>query len=106
MGIKQRALQEVRSGYKSIGDTYNTEQHIQIVGADTTSAPVIIILDSSTVGPGSVLIIKDEGGNAAINNITVNTEGSETIDGASTDIIDINFESQGYYNNGIDWFKI
>ena len=106
MGVKQIALHEVRSGHKSTAVAYNTEQHIQIIGVDTTGGVVTITLSTGMVVAGSVIIVKDEGGNAGTNNITVDTEGSETIDGAATDTISSNFGSQGYYNDGANWFKV
>jgi len=48
------------------------------------------------------VIIKDSGGNAGINNITIDIEGSETIDGNSTFVIDSNYGSITLYCDGIN----
>lgn len=59
-----------------------------IILADTSSSPVTITILTSQILKGTLFIIKDGSGNASTNNVTVATEGSETIDGASTvDII-------------------
>ena len=52
------------------------------------------------------VVVKDESGLAETNNITVQTPGSETIDGAATDVIDTNYGAAGYYCNGTNWFKV
>ena len=50
--------------------------------------------------------IKDSTGNANSNNITVNTPGAETIDGAANDVIDSDYASVVYVSNGTNWFKL
>jgi hypothetical protein len=55
---------------------------------------------------GKVLIIKDEGGNAGSNTITINSNSSEVIDGASNITITTNFDSVTLISNGTDWFSI
>lgn len=45
------------------------------------------------------IVIKDIGGNAGTNNITIGTEGSETIDGSSTYVLNTNRESISLMND-------
>lgn len=85
---------------------YTTVAADRIIGVDTSGGAVTITLGSATVAAGRAIIIKDEGGAAATNNITVATEGAETIDGAATDVINTNYGSCGYYSNGTNWFKV
>jgi hypothetical protein len=51
-----------------------------------------------------VLIIVDESGGAAANNITVDGNGAETVNGAATQTIAANFGVMRLYNNGTGWF--
>ena len=53
-------------------------------------------------------IVNDESGLASGNNITMVpvTGSGETIDGSSSNVIDSNFGSRGYYSNGSNWFTI
>ena len=53
------------------------------------SGSVAISLPAGTTN--QYLIIKDESGAAAVNNITITANGSETIDGGSSAIININY---------------
>ena len=92
------------------------EAHITVTAASYTAkagdcvigvnraGTVTITLPTAEVRNGRVYAVKDESGAAATNNITVATEGSENIDGAATDVIDVNYESKSYYSDGTNWF--
>lgn len=67
---------------------------------------VTITLPSAEVRPGRVYTVKDESGAAAANNITVATEGSETIDGAATNVIGTDYGARSFYSDGSNWFVI
>jgi Chaperone of endosialidase len=56
-----------------------------------TPGAVTVNLPAATVG--QVFIIKDGKGDAATNNITINRNGSDTIDGATTVVINSNYGS-------------
>lgn len=74
-----------------LGVTYTT------TGACTITLPAITGLKR--------YIVKDEGGNATTNNITINTTGGDTIDGEANALININYTSLTFYNNGgTGWF--
>ncbi len=49
-------------------------------------------------------LIKDESGGAATNNITIATTSSQTIDGASTKVINTNYGVARVFSNGSNWF--
>ncbi len=84
---------------------YTATRTDYIIGVDTTSSAVTITLPIIVSSDeGRRWVVKDEGGNAATNNITIATEGSETIDGASTDVIDVNYGKGGYYSDGTNLF--
>jgi len=76
-----------------------------LIGVTDTSAARTITLDQDDEVDGRVVIIKDESGAAATNNITVDTEGSSTIDGAASVAITANYGVlRVYFRNG-NWFS-
>jgi hypothetical protein len=74
-------------------------------GCDTLGADTITLQTADTVA-GRIIIVKDEGGNAAAQNITVDTQGGETIDGNATDTLNVNYQSRTYISDGTNWFII
>ena len=62
-----------------------------------------ITLNDVSLGDGREIKIKDESGNAFVNNITVVPQ-SGTIDGAGSFVIDQNYESIVVISNGTNWF--
>lgn len=77
-----------------------------IIGVNFAGVVTITLPTAQAVLAGRPYVVKDESGNASGNNITVDTQGAELIDGAATDIINVDFQAIGYYSNGTDWFKI
>lgn len=76
----------------------------QIVAVTSLSAPRTITLPSAaTVGAGAVFTVKDESGNAATHNITV-SHATQTIDGAASKTISVNYGLLNLYSNGTNWF--
>ena len=94
----------MRVKHTSTTSNYTTKESDFIIGVDTTSAAVTITLASETVTKGRVVIINDEGGHAATNNITIAKEGSETIDGSATTSISSNNGTVRLYSDGSNWF--
>ena len=88
----------------SKSSAYTASVADSIIGVDTTSSAVTITLPSAGAIAGKVYIIADEGGNAGTNNITVATEGSETIDGSSTATINSNYGALRIYSDGTNFF--
>jgi hypothetical protein len=82
--------------------TAQTDYHF--IGVNTASNPVTITLpNSSDIPTGKIFLVKDEGGNAGSNNITVNTSDSSTIDGSTSIILDCDYASISVYYNGNEW---
>lgn len=77
--------------------------HVTYTG---TGAVTSLTLPSAQVVSGRVIHIKDAGGNAGTNNITIDTEGSETIDGSATAVINSNYSAYSLYSDGSNWFVI
>lgn len=88
----------------SVSTDYTTSNDA-IIGVNTTSSPITITLSSTDCVEGKVIIIKDEGGNALINNITVVTEKGKTIDGTTTITINTNYGVLRLYSDGNNWFS-
>ena len=85
--------------------TYTAKGGDRLIGVNRAGT-VTITLPTVQVRKGRVYTIKDESGAAATNNITVAAEGSETIDGSATDVIDVSYESKSYYSDGTNWFVL
>jgi len=68
-----------------------------------TGAVTSLTLPTAQVIAGRTIVIKDTG-NASVNSITIDTEGSETIDGAATYLISLDYESVSLYCDGTNWF--
>lgn len=86
--------------------TYTLTGNDYCVGVvHTLTAPVTLTLpEISSVGQKRY-VIKDEGGNASLNIITLDISGSDTIDGLSSTIINTNYGVLALYNNGsTGWF--
>ena len=87
---------------KEASDTAASTDHF--IGVDTGSQAVTITLPATTsVTVGKIFLVKDEGGNAGTNNITVATTGDVNIDGRSTITLDSDYASISVYYNGTEW---
>lgn len=75
-----------------------------ILAVDSTSNQVQIEFDATSFYTGSVLVVKDEGGNAHTNNIILSAGTSQTIDGATTVSLESPHASVNIYTNGENWF--
>lgn len=72
---------------------------------DTTSGPVTLTIQSVNIAEeGREIFFKDVGGVAGANNITIATEGSETIDGAATYTINSNYGKVTLVSDGTNLF--
>lgn len=73
-----------------------------VVGFLSNTGVTSVTLPSSPE-PGKMYSLKDEGGNASVNNITVSPY-SGLIEGAGSLVMNINYEAVGLYSNGTNWF--
>ena len=67
-----------------------------------TSVARTTILPSAVTNPGRVLIIKDNVGSAATNNVTV-ASAAGNVDGAASYTMNINWQSITVVSNGTNW---
>lgn len=72
---------------------------------DTTVARTITVSSADILNTDREFIVKDESGGAGTFNITIATEGAQTIDGASTVIITVDFGSVSLYSDGTNLFS-
>jgi hypothetical protein len=61
---------------------------------------------AAAANKGRVIIVKDEGANAEARAITIAASSGQTIDGASTTVINVARGSVSIYSNGAAWFII
>src|SRR3712207_6392246 len=85
--------------------TYTATATDPYIGVTSTAAARTINLPAAaTVGAGKTYIVKDESGAAGTNNVTIDPNGSETIDGAATKAISTNYGSLRVVCGGTNWF--
>lgn len=75
-----------------------------VVLADTSGAALTVTLSSADAYEGNEVVVKDAGGNAGTNAITIDTEGSETIDGGTSTSVGTNYGSARLVSDGSNWF--
>jgi hypothetical protein len=74
------------------------------VGVDCSGAAKTVNLPAAaTAGAGKTFVIKDETGNAATNNITIDADGAELIDGVATYVMLIDREAVTLVCDGTNW---
>jgi hypothetical protein len=89
----------------------NTNSPYTVVSTDnvimcsTSGGAITINLPAASGQNERTIRIKDKG-NAATNNITIDANGSETIDGALTKVINTNYGSVTLYCDGTSWFLL
>ena len=85
--------------------TYTIQLTDYIVGADPSSNTIQLTLPAaSSAASGQSYLIKDEGGAANTNTITIVRAGSDTIDGETSVAINSPYGALGLYTDGSNWF--
>jgi hypothetical protein len=70
---------------------------------DTSAGAITINLPSAAVLPGQKIYIFDYNGNSAVNPITLDGDGAETINGQLTQVINTNYGWCIIYSDGSNW---
>jgi hypothetical protein len=96
--VSTESTNTVSSNYSTSGET--------TIFADVSGGSLTVTLSSSDVSDGKIVRVMDKTGNADSNNITVNTESSETINGETDAVINDDFESLTFQSDGTDWFIV
>lgn len=99
----QKGLKGSRTNVADIAYTQLVTDFIISYGT-LTAARTVTLASAATNGDGKIIIIKDAAGTAAANNITVDGNASETIDGALTQKITNNYGVMRLFCNGSNWF--
>lgn len=73
---------------------------------DCSSARTITLPSASAVVPGRIYMVHDTTNQSEINNITVNPDGSDTINLAASDLINSNGATRGYISNGVSNWSV
>jgi len=89
----------------AVSSNYTVKDEDFLIGVDTSSSAVTVTIPTALLEKGRLVIINDEGGNAATNNITIATGGSETIDGSATATISTNNATLALYSDGSNWYS-
>lgn len=87
---------DTATNYTVLSDDY-------LIRVTSTAAARTITLPTAVGCAGRVYEIKDASGGAATNNITIDGDGSETIDGAANITIISNYGSARVMSNGTGW---
>jgi len=85
---------------------YTASSSDYYIGVNTGSAAIVQLPLANTLNSGQTFIVKDESGNASLYNITVQSSGSDVIDGQSNQTIESDYGSISLYSNGADKFFI
>ena len=70
----------------------------------TATGACTITIPTAQITNGRRLVIKDAGGLAGTNNITIATEGAETIDGSATAVINSDYSAINIYSDGTNLY--
>jgi len=90
-----------------VSSNYSISANDYYVGVDTTSNTVKVTLPTATsLLDGQTVIVKDEGGAADVNHITISGSASDTIDGQNQVVLESPFASIQLYCNGSNKFFI
>ena len=92
---------------RSITSNYTVVLTDYYIAADSTGATIQVTLPSAaSTLDGQTFVVKDEGGNADSNNITVLAPGSDQIDGQNSLVLKSPYASVQIYSNGTNKFYI
>lgn len=86
----------------AVSSNYTTDGE-QVIYADTSSSAVTITLASADVFSGKSITVVDQAGNASTNTLSIDTEGTETINGSSLYEIKNDYGSISLGSDGLNW---
>jgi len=87
------------------GTDINSGEEMILGVTNTFGSRLVTIQSADIVGATRLFIIKDESGGAGVNNITIVTEGAETIDGVASVVIVQNYGVVRLYSDGFNLFS-
>ena len=87
----------------AIGSSVNTSGP-GVYKVDTSGGAITLTLDTDDAVAGRRIFVNDVTGDGETNNITIATEGAETINGAASITMFMNYDSAELYSDGTNWF--
>ena len=93
----------VKSDHNVSSSPVNVQLSQYYIGINTSVARTVNLPAAATAGAGKMYVFKDETGNAATNNITIDPNGAELIDGAASYVMAVNRESITIICTGTGW---
>ena len=90
--------------WEEVTATASTAAGAYFFGVTNTTSAYTLTLSTRLLRRGRVVVVKDQSGAAGTNNITIATEGSETIDGSATAVLGTNYGVVRLYSDGSNWF--
>ncbi len=91
----------------SVTATYTASATDYYIGMDSTGGTISLRLpDAAALSDGQTYVVKDEGGAASSNNITIVASGSQTIDGQNQVVLESPYASLQLYCNGTNKYFI
>ena len=91
---------------RAVASNYTASSSDFIIGVSASAVLDILMPKASDLSSGQTFTIKDEGGNANSYNITVNMSGSDSVDGASSIVLESPFAAVNLYTDGSSKFFI
>ena len=85
---------------------YSVAEGYSVLKVDCSGGEVTINLPAVASSADRILVIKDASGDATANNITIDGNGAETIDGALTAIINTDGGAVTLHCDGVEWSVI
>jgi len=102
---KQDSIRSITTVNTATYDLLSTDEIISVTYT-STGAVTSLTLPTAQCISGRLITIKDAGGNAYTNHITIDTEGAETIDGIDTLVVVSDYYSVTLYSDGNNWLVI
>jgi hypothetical protein len=101
--INQLASQKLRIK-PTVSAAYTLEADYDVIPADTTGAAFTITLPKAALHKGRLVFVKRINGGA--NNLTVDGDGAETIDGAANITLTAQWEVKRLTSDGTNWLTL
>ena len=95
--------EKLTTTYTTTPNTTSGEE-VALVDTATIGASSTLTLASADASAGNQVLVVDATGTAASNSITIDTEGSETIDGNGSITVSDNYASALLTSDGTNWF--
>jgi hypothetical protein len=91
-----------RGAYRSVTTSGNVVSGDYLILANAAGGAITLNLPPAALVPGRIYVIKRT--NSGANTVTVDANGSETIDGALTHVLSPQWNAITIISNGTDWY--